>query len=122
MPDATRWSGGDIQQGTCQMPSFSFVLLYVENPPASAAFYADLLGRPPIETSPTFAMLPLSDGVMLGLWSRKTVEPAAIVPAGGRRSRVHGRRCRGSQSNVYRLEQAWIEYHPGTGANGFWLH
>src|SRR5260221_11187934 len=82
MPDTTRWSGGDVQEGTCQMPSFSFVLLYVENPPASAAFYADLLGRPPIETSATFAMLPLSDGVMLGLWSRKTVEPAAVAPAG----------------------------------------
>jgi predicted enzyme related to lactoylglutathione lyase len=65
------------------MPSFSFVLLYVENPPASAAFYADLLGRPAIETSPTFAMLPLSDGVMLGLWSRKTVEPAAVAQTGG---------------------------------------
>src|SRR6266404_9976660 len=64
------------------MPSFSFVLLYVENPPASAAFYADLLGRPPIETSATFAMLPLSDGVMLGLWSRKTVQPAANAQAG----------------------------------------
>ena len=64
------------------MPNFSFVLLYVENPPASAGFYADLLGRPILETSPTFAMLPLSDGVMLGLWSRKTVEPAATAPAG----------------------------------------
>jgi catechol 2,3-dioxygenase-like lactoylglutathione lyase family enzyme len=64
------------------MPEFSFVLLYVENPPASAAFYSDLLGRPPIETSPTFAMLPLRDGVMLGLWSRATVEPAAVSAAG----------------------------------------
>jgi catechol 2,3-dioxygenase-like lactoylglutathione lyase family enzyme len=64
------------------MPDFSFVLLYVENPPASAAFYADLLGRPAIESSPTFAMLPLSDGVMLGLWSRQTVEPAAAGLAG----------------------------------------
>ena len=64
------------------MPNFSFVLLYVENPPASAGFYADLLGRPIVETSPTFAMLPLSEGVMLGLWSRKTVEPAANAPAG----------------------------------------
>src|SRR5260221_1830092 len=82
MPDTTRWSGGDVQEGTCQMPSFSFVLLYVENPPASAAFYADLLGRPAIDTSPTFAMLPLSDGVMLALWSRKTVEPAAVAPTG----------------------------------------
>ena len=64
------------------MPNFSFVLLYVESPPASADFYADLLGRPVIESSPTFAMLPLSDGVMLGLWSRKTVEPAAVAQAG----------------------------------------
>ena len=64
------------------MPNFSFVLLYVENPPASAAFYADLLGRAPIDTSPTFAMLPLSDGVMLGLWSRTAVEPAAVAQAG----------------------------------------
>lgn len=64
------------------MPNFSFVLLYVENPPASARFYADLLGRPIIETSPTFAMLPLQDGVMLGLWSRQTVEPAATSQAG----------------------------------------
>ena len=57
------------------MPEFSFILLYVESPPASAAFYADLLDCEPIEQSPTFAMLPLRDGVMLGLWSRKTVEP-----------------------------------------------
>lgn len=64
------------------MPNFSFVLLYVENPPASASFYADLLGRPIIDSSPTFAMLPLSEGVMLGLWSRKTVEPAATAYAG----------------------------------------
>jgi catechol 2,3-dioxygenase-like lactoylglutathione lyase family enzyme len=64
------------------MPNFSFVLLYVENPPASAAFYAGLLGRAALESSPTFAMLPLSDGVMLGLWSRETVKPAAVGQAG----------------------------------------
>jgi len=63
------------------MPNFSFVLLYVENPPASASFYADLLGRSIVDSSPTFAMLPLSDGVMLGLWSRRTVEPAAAGQA-----------------------------------------
>jgi len=64
------------------MPNFSFVLLYVENPPASAGFYADLLSRPILENSPTFAMLPLTEGVMLGLWSRKTVEPATTAQAG----------------------------------------
>jgi catechol 2,3-dioxygenase-like lactoylglutathione lyase family enzyme len=64
------------------MPEFSFLILYVDNPPTSAAFYADLLGRPVIEQSPTFAMLPLREGVMLGLWSRHTVEPAASGAAG----------------------------------------
>ena len=64
------------------MPEFSFVLLYVDNPPTSAGFYADLLRRPPIETSPTFAMLPLRGDVMLGLWSRQTVEPVAASSAG----------------------------------------
>lgn len=65
------------------MAEFSFVILYVDNPPASAAFYADLLGRPPVEVSPTFAMLPLREGVMLGLWSRHTVAPAAAAAGGG---------------------------------------
>jgi len=64
------------------MPDFSFVLLYVDNPPASAKFYANLLDRPPLETSPTFAMLPIADKIMLGLWSKHTVEPEA-TPQGG---------------------------------------
>ena len=65
------------------MSNFSFVLLYVDNPPASASFYADLLDTKPVETSPTFAMLPLNDDVMLGLWQRRTVEPVASAPGGG---------------------------------------
>ena len=64
------------------MPNFSFVLLYVESPPASAKFYADLLDAPIIDQSPTFAMLPLREGVMLGLWSRSGVEPKASAAAG----------------------------------------
>jgi catechol 2,3-dioxygenase-like lactoylglutathione lyase family enzyme len=64
------------------MPSH-FVILYVDQPRASAAFYADLLGTPPIDASDTFAMLPLREGVMLGLWSRHTVEPAAAAAGGG---------------------------------------
>ena len=65
------------------MPDPNFVLLYVDNPPSSAAFYADLLGKQPVESSTTFAMFALSSGVMLGLWSRKTVQPAATSAAGG---------------------------------------
>jgi predicted enzyme related to lactoylglutathione lyase len=64
------------------MPELSFVLLHVESPPASAAFYAALLDAPIIEQSPTFAMLPLRDGIMLGLWSRHTVEPKSTGKPG----------------------------------------
>jgi catechol 2,3-dioxygenase-like lactoylglutathione lyase family enzyme len=71
-----------FKTGNLPMPNFSFVLLYVENLPASVGFYSDLLGRPIVETSATFAMLPLTEGVMLGLWSRKTVEPTAAAQAG----------------------------------------
>lgn len=64
------------------MPVPNFVLLYVESPSASAAFYADLLGKPPVEASPTFAMFALEPGRMLGLWARHTVEPPATPPGG----------------------------------------
>lgn len=46
----------------------NFFILFVNDPQASARFYADLLGEAPIEASPTFAMFALDSGVMLGLW------------------------------------------------------
>ncbi|CAO3417155.1 VOC family protein [Azospirillum endophyticum] len=63
--------------------ALDFVLLHVDSPAASAAFYADLLGQSPVEASPTFAMFKAGNGLMLGLWSRHTVEPAATAPGGG---------------------------------------
>jgi predicted enzyme related to lactoylglutathione lyase len=65
------------------MPSPNFVLLYVDSPEASGAFYAGLLERQPVDASPTFVMFALDKGVMLGLWSRHTVEPAASAAGGG---------------------------------------
>jgi len=65
------------------MPDPNFVILYVNSPLASAAFYADLLGRPPVESAPTFAMFVMASGVKLGLWARHTVEPAATASGGG---------------------------------------
>ncbi len=65
------------------MTDFSFVLLYVKDPLASAQFYTDLLGKLPVDASPAFAMLPLSETIMLGLWASATVEPAATAPGGG---------------------------------------
>ena len=61
----------------------NFVILYVESPAASAAFYGTLLGKTPVESSPTFALFALDSGIMLGLWSRHTVEPAAAATGGG---------------------------------------
>lgn len=61
----------------------NFFILFVNDPQASARFYADLLGQAPIEASPTFAMFALDSGVMLGLWSRHTAEPAPVPSAGG---------------------------------------
>ena len=60
-----------------------FVLLYVDQPEASARFYAQLLQREPLELSPTFAMFALGAGLMLGLWSKHTVQPAALHAPGG---------------------------------------
>ncbi|MBA3937984.1 MAG: VOC family protein [Planctomycetes bacterium] len=64
------------------MPDIATVILYVREPLASARFYAGLLGREPVEASANFAMLPMAPGVMLGLWARHDVAPAANVPAG----------------------------------------
>ena len=65
------------------MRSPNFIILYVDNPEASGAFYDKLLGRQPVETSKTFVMFVLDNGFKLGLWSRHTVEPAAAVAGGG---------------------------------------
>lgn len=61
----------------------NFVILYVISPVASTAFYRELLCKSPVEVSPTFAMFALDSGVMLGLWSRHTVVPAAAAAGGG---------------------------------------
>jgi catechol 2,3-dioxygenase-like lactoylglutathione lyase family enzyme len=60
-----------------------FLLIYVENVAASEAFYASILGRSAIESSPTFAMLPAAPGLMLGLWRKDGVKPAADGAGGG---------------------------------------
>ncbi|HEX9448858.1 MAG TPA: VOC family protein [Dongiaceae bacterium] len=63
-----------------------FLLLYVDSPKASGAFYADLLGLAPIEAQATFVLFVLPSGLKLGLWSRYTVEPATApmgTPLGG---------------------------------------
>lgn len=59
----------------------NFLILYVDNAAASAAFYTELLGLPPIHASPAFVLFALESGVKVGLWAKHTVEP--VVSAGG---------------------------------------
>jgi catechol 2,3-dioxygenase-like lactoylglutathione lyase family enzyme len=65
------------------MADASFILLYVDDVAASEAFYAALLGRPALESSPTFVMFSASPGLRLGLWRRDGVKPPANTPGGG---------------------------------------
>lgn len=65
------------------MPDINYVMLYVDNPPASASFYADLLGKPAVDVSPTFALFAMTSGLMFGLWSKHGVEPKSSGAIGG---------------------------------------
>ena len=58
-----------------------FVLLYVDEPLKSADFYASLLDRKPLDSSPNFVMFELAPGLRLGLWARHDVAPAPSVKA-----------------------------------------
>ena len=60
----------------------SYILFYVADPVASAAFYAKLLDKQPVELSPGFALFVLDSGVKLGFWAKHTVEPAATASSG----------------------------------------
>ncbi|MGJ8571011.1 MAG: VOC family protein [Hoeflea sp.] len=64
------------------MLNFNFVLLHVADPVASVSFYSDLLGKPAIESEPGFAMLALSDAVLLGLWLATDADPSGIGKPG----------------------------------------
>lgn len=64
------------------MAEFNFILLYVRDHQASAAHYSALLGLPVVEQKDDISILPLRDGVMLGLWARDHVAPASAAAPG----------------------------------------
>lgn len=65
------------------IPNLNYVLLYVENPLRSEQFYANILERQAIESSPSFVMFSLGADVKLGLWAAEGVEPKADARGGG---------------------------------------
>ena len=64
------------------MLNFNFVLLHVADPLASVSFYSNLLGKPVVDSSPGFAMLPLSEAVLLGLWLASEADPSGAGKPG----------------------------------------
>lgn len=87
------------------MTAPALVILYVDAPERSARFYADLLGQPVLDSSPTFAMLPLVPGLALGLWSRHTVAPGA---AGATRDVATGE-IAFTDPDVDAVHAAWVQ-------------
>ncbi|AZZ93488.1 drug:proton antiporter [Hahella sp. KA22] len=61
----------------------SYIILYVSDMPVSTAFYSDILGKAPVESSPGFSMFVLESGWKLGLWAKPEVKPAADMTGGG---------------------------------------
>lgn len=66
-----------------RVSDLDFVILYVKSAADSANFYADLFGKPPVQSAPTFAAFELESGVKFGLWSRDDVQPVTGDAAGG---------------------------------------
>ncbi len=60
----------------------STLLQYVRDVATSATFYSGILGKPPVEQSPGFALFLLGDGAALGLWQRDDVQPPVSAQAG----------------------------------------
>lgn len=64
------------------MRSLDYVLLAVRDPLKSAELYGRLFDAKPVETSPSFVLFVLANGLKLGLWTAGDIVPAA-KPAGG---------------------------------------
>jgi predicted lactoylglutathione lyase len=61
----------------------SYILLYVDDPLKSAAFYSELTGKKPVELQSTFALFVLESKFKLGLWKKGDVQPATDAKIGG---------------------------------------
>ncbi len=81
----------------------STLLQYVRDVAASATFYSGILGTPPIEQSPGFALFLLGDGAALGLWQRDGVLPRVTAEAGAAELAM----LAANPAEVQQLHDAW---------------
>ena len=102
------------------MPDPNLILLYVDDPARSVAFYERLLGRKPAAAFPTYAAFELASGLTLGLWSTK----AKDFVSSGIGHRVELAFMVESERTVDELHDAWrnagvaIEQEPMTAVFG----
>ena len=61
----------------------STIVLYVENISVSSAFYQELLGSKPTDTSPSFHGFTLSTGMTLGLKTKESAQPQVTEKSRG---------------------------------------
>ena len=64
------------------MPQPNLIVRYVRSLAPSVAFYSELFGQKPVQSSPGFAMFALPSGLMFGLWTYDAVKPPAKPSAG----------------------------------------
>lgn len=83
----------------------NMIILYVDSPERSAAFYGPLLQRDVLEQSPTFALFLFEGGFKLGFWARAGVEPASAAAAGAGEVGLPV----ASDAEVLRLHREWVE-------------
>ncbi|HEV7318096.1 MAG TPA: VOC family protein [Ensifer sp.] len=68
------------------MLSPNLILLYVEDPIASAGFYTGLIGREPVAAFPSYVAFELENGLTFSLWSTQAKD---FVSSGtGHRSEI----------------------------------
>ena len=64
------------------MRNLNYLLLAVRNPQRSAQLYDQLLSCKPVESQETFVLYVLPNGLKIGLWMERDIEPKPN-PAGG---------------------------------------
>lgn len=87
------------------MTTANLILLYVEDPAQSSAFYEKLLGRAPIAAFPHYVAFEFANGLNLGLWSTKAED--FLSSGTGHRSELGF--IVDDNAAVDRLYNAWLD-------------
>lgn len=82
----------------------NLILLYVDDPIRSAAFYEKLFGTAPAAVFPTYAAFAFDNGMNLGLWSTK----ARDFRSGGTGHRSEIAFMVPAESEVCALHDKWV--------------